>query len=39
MPLEGIQEALEDDDEEAVEALWDDVEWDLAELSDIEDAV
>ena len=29
MPLEGLLDALEDEDEDALEALWDDVELEM----------
>ena len=34
MPLEGLLDALEDEDEDALEALWDDVELEMDAMSE-----
>ena len=36
MPLKGLLDALEDEDEDALEALWDDVELEMAAVSETE---
>ena len=36
MPLEGLLDALEDEDEDALEALWDDVELEMDAMSETE---
>ena len=34
MPLESLHEALEDEDDDALEALWDDIECEMDAVSD-----